>query len=85
MIKDTAEKDIITLFNALMQVLQVYDVNNDVVVKAAQKFLDHINLLFDTISHITIVRSQDYLFINKQRLRFEIFGYTSLQAIFLSL
>lgn len=82
MIKETPEKDIVSLLYALIQAVQVYDVNNDVVLKAAQKFLEHINFLFETISHIKIVRSQDYLFINKQRLRFEIFGYASLQALY---
>ena len=85
MSNDTAEKNFVLFFYALIQAVQVYDVNNDVVLKAAQKCLEHINSLFETISHIEFVRYQDYLFINKQRLRFKIFGYASLQAMHLRL
>jgi HD-GYP domain-containing protein (c-di-GMP phosphodiesterase class II) len=81
-IKEKSEKDVVSLLHALIQAALVYDVNNDVVLKAAQKFIELINFLFETISYITIVRSQDYLFINKRRLRFEVFGYASLQTMY---
>ena len=78
---DTSEKKLVFFFYALIQAVQVYGVNNNATLKAAQKCLEHINSLFKTISQIELVRYQDYLFINKQRLRFEIFGYATLQAM----
>ena len=78
---NTSEKNIVFFFYALIQAVQVYGVNNDAALKAAQKCLEHINALFQTISQIELVRYQDYLFINKQRLRFEISAYATLQAM----
>ena len=78
---NTSEKNIVFFFYALIQAVQVYGVNNDAALKTAQKCLEHINVLFQTISQIELVRYQDYLFINKQRLRFEISAYATLQAM----
>ncbi len=73
--------DIISLFYALVKAVQVYDLNNDVVVKAAKKIVYNIKTLLNIYSHIQLVRYMDYVFFNKQRLRFEIDGYAALQFI----
>lgn len=74
-------KDIVSLFYALVKATLVYDLKNDVVQNAAKKFIDYLNNLFQTISHIELLRYRDYIFFNKMRLRFELEGYASLQFI----
>jgi len=74
-------KHLISLFYALMKAVQVYDVNNDVVQKAAKKLVFFIKTILNVYSHIELVRYRDYIFFNKQRLRFEIDGYASLQFV----
>ncbi len=76
-----AGKNLVSFFYTLIKAVQVYDFKNDVVQNAAQKFVDHINYLFGTMSTIELVRFRDYVFFYKQRLRFEIDGYASLQFI----
>jgi HD-GYP domain-containing protein (c-di-GMP phosphodiesterase class II) len=85
MSNDTSEKNIVSSLYALIQAVQVYDVNNDAVIKTAQKLLDYLNEFFKQVAQIELVRYRDYLFINKQRLRFEILGYASLQTMHLLL
>ncbi len=74
-------KKFITLLYTLTRACRIYDLNNDVVITAGQKFYQFINSLFDIFENIEIVRYRDYIFFNKQRLRFEIEGYASLQFI----
>ena len=74
-------KNIISLYYALIKAVQVYGLNNDVVQKAAKRFSSYINSLFNIYPRITLVRYRDYIFFNKQRLRFEIDGYASLQFV----
>ncbi len=74
-------KNIVSLFYALTKAVQVYDVNNDVVQNAAKKLIHYIKTLLNIYSQIELIRYRDYIFFNKQRLRFEIDGYASLQYI----
>lgn len=74
-------KNLVFLFYTLVKAVQVYDFNNEVVQNAAQKLIDYINSLLGTISCIELFRYRDYLFFNKQRLKYEIYGYASLQSI----
>lgn len=74
-------KHIVSLFYALVKAVQVYDLNNDVVQNSAKKLIYSINTLLNIYPHIEIVRYMDYIFFNKQRLRFEIDGYANLQFI----
>lgn len=74
-------KNMTSLYYALIKAVQVYDLNNDVVQRAAKKFFSYINSLLNIYSRIILVRYRDYIFFNKQRLRFEIDGYASLQFI----
>ncbi len=74
-------KNIISLYYALMKAVQVYGLNNEVVQKAAKRFSSYINSLFNIYPRITLVRYRDYIFFNKQRLRFEIDGYASIQFV----
>ncbi|HEC77585.1 MAG TPA: HD domain-containing protein [candidate division WOR-3 bacterium] len=74
-------KRIVSLFYALIKAVQVYDLNNDVVQNSAKRLIDYINTLLTLHSHIELVRYRDYVFFNKQRLRFEIDGYASLQFV----
>lgn len=76
-----AGKNLVSFFYTLIKAAQVYDFKNDVVQHAAQKLIDHINYLFGTMSTVELVRFRDYVFFYKQRLRFEIDGYASLQFI----
>jgi len=77
----TSGKDIVSLFYALIKAVQVYDINNDVVQNAGKKFIYYIDTLLNIYSQIELIRYRDYIFFNKQRLRFEIDGYASLQFI----
>ena len=74
-------KKLIALLYALTKACQIYDLNNDVVVNAGKKLYEFINSLFDIFERLELVRYRDYIFFNKQRLRFEIDGYASLQFI----
>ncbi len=74
-------KNTVSLFYALIKAVQVYDVNNDVVQNAAKRFIYYLETLFNIYSQIEFVRYRDYIFFNKQRLRFEIDGYASLQFV----
>ncbi len=74
-------KHLIALLYALMKAVQVYDVNNDVVQRAAKKLVFFMNTILNIYSQIELVRYRDYIFFNKQRLRFEIDGYASLQFV----
>ena len=71
----------VTLFYALIKAAQVYDLGNDVVQQGAQRFVHFLNTLLNLYSHIEIIRYRDYIFFNKQRLRFQIDGYASLQFL----
>ncbi len=73
--------DIIALLYALVKAVQVYDLNNDVVQTAAKKIVYSLKTLLNIYSSVQLVRYMDYVFFNKQRLRFEIDGYASLQFI----
>ncbi|MBE0432515.1 HD domain-containing protein [candidate division WOR-3 bacterium] len=76
-----AGKTLVGLFYPLFKAVQVYDINNNVVVNAAQKFTDYAANLFSTMSSIEFVRYRDYIFFNKQRLRYEVDGYANLQFL----
>lgn len=78
---DKSGANIVSLFYALIKDLQVYDLNNDVVQNAAKRLIYYVNTLLNMYNHIELVRYMDYIFFNKQRLRFEIDGYASLQFI----
>jgi len=71
----------VSLFYALIKAAQVYDLGNDVVQQGAQRFVHFLNTLLNLYSHIEIIRYRDYVFFNKQRLRFQIDGYASLQFL----
>lgn len=73
--------DIIALLYALVKAVQVYDLNNAVVQTAAKKIVYSLKTLLNIYSRVQLVRYMDYVFFNKQRLRFEIDGYASLQFI----
>lgn len=78
----SAGNNLISFFFTLIKAVQVYDLKNDVVQNAAQKFLEFINSIFTTTSSkIEIVRYQDYIFFNKKRLRFKIDRFASLQFL----
>ena len=74
-------KNFIALFYTLIKAVQVYDLKNDVVQNVAAKILEDMNRLFAVLPGIEIIRYRDYIFFNKQRLRFEIDRYASLQFI----
>lgn len=74
-------KNIVLLFSSLVKAVQVYDLNNEVVQNAARKFFDYVTSLFNTFSYLELFRHRDYVFFNKHRLRFDIYGYASLQFI----
>jgi HD-GYP domain-containing protein (c-di-GMP phosphodiesterase class II) len=76
-----AGDNFISFFYTLIKAVQVHDLRNDVVQSAAQKFLEYINSIFTTATKIEIVRYRDYIFFNKQRLRFKIDRFASLQFI----
>jgi len=71
-------KTIVGLLYPLLKAVQVYDVNNDVVINSAKKFIDFIETQFSTISSLEFVRYRDYIFFNKQRLKYEIDNYANL-------
>ena len=73
--------DIIALLYTLVKAVKVYDLNNDVVQTAAKKAVYSIKTLLNIFSNVQLVRYMDYVFFNKERLRFEIDGYASLQFI----
>ncbi|MBN2621013.1 HD domain-containing protein [candidate division WOR-3 bacterium] len=66
---------------ALIKSIQVYDVNNDVVQTNVQRLFNHMQTVFTLYARLELVRYRDYIFFNKQRMRFEIEGYASLQFI----
>ncbi len=74
-------KNMISLFYALAKAAQVYDIRNDVVIGAAKKFGHILRTLLNIYPQIELVRYREYVFFNKQRLRFEIDGYASLQFV----
>ena len=71
-------KTVVGLLYPLLKAVQVYDINNDVVINCAKKFVDFIENLFTTISSLEFVRYRDYIFFNKQRLKYEIDNYANL-------
>jgi hypothetical protein len=71
----------VSLFYALIKAAQVYELDNDVVQHGAKRFVHFLNTLLNLYSHIEIIRYRDYIFFNKQRLRFQIDGYASLQFL----
>jgi HD-GYP domain-containing protein (c-di-GMP phosphodiesterase class II) len=72
-------KDIINQFYTLVKSTQIYDLKNDVILNAADKFVDRLNKILTTVPQAEFLRYRDYIFFNKLRLRFEIEGYASLQ------
>ncbi len=74
-------KNVISLFYALAKAVQVYDLYNDVVIGTAKKFGHILRTLLNIYPQVELVRYREYVFFNKQRLRFEIDGYSSLQFI----
>ncbi|MGD9379691.1 MAG: HD domain-containing protein [candidate division WOR-3 bacterium] len=74
----TIGRTIVGLLYPLFRAVQVYDVNNDVVVNSAKKFLDFIEGQFTMISSLEFVRYRDYIFFNRQRLKYEIGNYANL-------
>lgn len=74
-------KTMVALLYPLLKAVQVYDVNNDVVINTAKKFIDFVESLFTTISSLEFVRYRDYIFFNKQRLKYEIDSYANLQFL----
>jgi HD-GYP domain-containing protein (c-di-GMP phosphodiesterase class II) len=71
-------KTVVGLLYPLLKAVQVYDINNDVVINCAKKFVDFIENQFTTISSLEFVRYRDYIFFNKQRLKYEIDNYANL-------
>jgi HD-GYP domain-containing protein (c-di-GMP phosphodiesterase class II) len=71
-------KSIVGLLYPLLKAVQVYDVNNDVVINSAKKFIDFVEAQFSAISSLEFVRYRDYIFFNKQRLKYEIDCYANL-------
>lgn len=71
----------VSLLYALIKAAQVYDLGNDVIQHGAQRFVHFLNTLLNLYSHIEIIRYRDYVFFNKQRLRFQIDGYAGLQFL----
>ncbi len=74
----TIGKTVVGLLYPLFKSVQVYDINNDVVINSAKKFIDYIENQFVTISSLEFVRYRDYIFFNKQRLKYEIDSYSNL-------
>jgi HD-GYP domain-containing protein (c-di-GMP phosphodiesterase class II) len=72
-------KDLINQFYALVKATQIYDLKNDVVLSAADKFVGYLEKIMTSIAHVEFLRYRDYIFFNKLRMRFEIEGYASLQ------
>jgi len=78
----TSGKEVVLLIYTLVKAINLYDVNNDVVRNAAQKFINTVNSFFITTPNIELFRYHDYVFFNKQRLKFEIYNYASLQFLY---
>ncbi len=74
-----AGKTLVGLLYPLCRAVQVYDANNNVVMTTAQKFIDYANEIFSSVSSLEFVRYRDYIFFNKQRLKYEIDSYANLQ------
>jgi len=74
-----AGKTVVGLLYPLCRAVQVYDMNNNVVINAAQKLTDYAQNLFAAVSSLEFVRYRDYIFFNKQRLKYEIDSYANLQ------
>jgi len=74
-------RELVTLFYSLAKSSQVYDAHNDVVQNAAKKLAGHLTELFRTVPMAEIVLYRDYIFFNKQRLRYDVEGYVSLQFL----
>ena len=74
----TSGKTVVALLYPLMKAVQVYDIKNDVVINSAKKFIEFVEDLFSTISSLEFVRYRDYIFFNKQRLKYEIDSYANL-------
>jgi len=72
-------KQFINYFYALIKAIQVYDVGNDVVQTCLQRLFNYMQTVFTLYARLELVRYRDYIFFNKQRMRFEIEGYASLQ------
>jgi HD-GYP domain-containing protein (c-di-GMP phosphodiesterase class II) len=72
-------KQFINYFYALIKSIQVYDVNNDVVQTNVQRLFNYMQTVFTLYARLDLVRYRDYIFFNKQRMRYEIEGYASLQ------
>jgi putative nucleotidyltransferase with HDIG domain len=72
-------KQFINYFYALLKAIQVYDVSNDVVQTCVHRLFSYMQTVFTLYARLEIVRYRDYIFFNKQRMRFEIEGYASLQ------
>jgi HD-GYP domain-containing protein (c-di-GMP phosphodiesterase class II) len=74
----TIGKTVVGLLYPLFKAVQVYDLNNDVVLSSASKLIDYTGTLFTTISSLEFIRYRDYIFFNKQRLKYEINSYANL-------
>lgn len=74
-----AGKTVVGLLYPLCRAVQVYDINNNVVINTAQKFTNYVQELYSAISSLEFVRYRDYIFFNKQRLKYEIDSYANLQ------
>jgi HD-GYP domain-containing protein (c-di-GMP phosphodiesterase class II) len=72
-------KQFINYFYALIKSIQVYDVHNDVVQTNVQRLFNYMQTVFTLYGRLDLVRYRDYIFFNKQRMRYEIEGYASLQ------
>jgi HD-GYP domain-containing protein (c-di-GMP phosphodiesterase class II) len=71
-------KTVVGLLYPLFKAVGVYDVNNDVVINSAKRFVDFIEDQFAAMSSLEFVRYRDYIFFNKQRLKYEIDNYANL-------
>ena len=74
----TIGRTVVGLLYPLFRAVQVYDTNNDVVLSSAKKFVDFIEDQFAIISNLEFVRYRDYIFFNRQRLKYEIGNYANL-------
>jgi hypothetical protein len=55
-------KTVVGLLYPLFKAVQIYDLNNDVVLSSASKLIDYTGTLFNTISSLEFVRYRDYIF-----------------------
>ncbi|UCD18847.1 MAG: HD domain-containing protein [candidate division WOR-3 bacterium] len=74
-----AGKTVIGLLYPLCRAVQVYDIHNNVVINTGQKLIEYTQDLFSTMASLEFVRYRDYIFFNKQRLKYEIDSYANLQ------